>query len=93
MCEPDVLHNQRLFQIEFAYINVKSRGSTVDIVTDYGMDDREAGVRVPIGSRIFTSLYHADRLQHLPIQGHRGVKMLGREDDHSPLTSAEVFMA
>jgi hypothetical protein len=63
------------------------------MATDYAMDDREVGVRVPIGSRIFISPYHADWLQGLPIllsNEHPGVKGMGREAGHSPPTSAEV---
>jgi hypothetical protein len=33
----------------------RSRDSVVGIGTGYGLDDRRAGVRVPIGSRIFSS--------------------------------------
>jgi hypothetical protein len=34
--------------------NTNSRGSAVGLATGYGLDDRGVGVRVPIGSRIFT---------------------------------------
>jgi hypothetical protein len=34
----------------------------VGIATGYGLDDREVGVRVPVGSGIFTSPYRPDRL-------------------------------
>jgi hypothetical protein len=43
-----------------------SRGSAVGIATGYGLDDRKAGARVPIGSMIFTSPYHQDRLRGPP---------------------------
>jgi hypothetical protein len=39
-----------------------SRGSLVGITTGYGLDDRGITVRVPVGSRIFTSPYRPDRL-------------------------------
>jgi hypothetical protein len=38
-----------------------SRDSAVGIATGYGLDDWEVGVRVPIGSRIFTSPFRPDR--------------------------------
>jgi hypothetical protein len=34
----------------------------VGIATSYGLDDREVGVRVPVGSRIFSSPDRPDRL-------------------------------
>jgi hypothetical protein len=36
--------------------------SSVGIVTDYGLDDREVGFRVPTGSRIFVSPYGPYRI-------------------------------
>jgi hypothetical protein len=40
-----------------------SRDSSVGIATGYGLDERGgAGVRVPVGSKIFTSPYRPDRL-------------------------------
>jgi hypothetical protein len=41
-----------------------SRDSSVGIATGYGLDDQGggAGVRVPAGSKIFTSPYRPDRL-------------------------------
>jgi hypothetical protein len=38
------------------------RDSTVGIATGYGLDDRGLGVRVPVGSRIFSSPRRPDRL-------------------------------
>jgi hypothetical protein len=68
------------------------------MATGYGLDDREVGVRVPVGSRIFSSPRRPDRLCGSPkilSNGNRGlfprgVKWPGREVDHSPPTSAEV---
>jgi hypothetical protein len=37
-------------------------GSVVGIATGYGLDDRGVGVRVPVGSRIFSSSRRPDRL-------------------------------
>jgi hypothetical protein len=42
--------------------NVRSRDSVVDMATDYGLDDQGVGVRVPVGSRIFSSPRCPDRL-------------------------------
>jgi hypothetical protein len=36
--------------------------SSVGIATGYGLDDREGGVRVPVGSRIFSSPRRPDLL-------------------------------
>jgi hypothetical protein len=68
-----------------------SRDSTVNIATNYGLDDRGVGDRVPVGSQ------RPDRLWVPPSllsNGYGaalswGVKRPGREADHSPPTSAE----
>jgi hypothetical protein len=39
-----------------------NRDSSVGIATDYGLDDRGVAVRVPVGSRIFSSPCRLDRL-------------------------------
>jgi hypothetical protein len=44
----------------------QSRDSSVGIATGYGVDDRGVGVRVPVGSRIFSSPSRPDRLWGLP---------------------------
>jgi hypothetical protein len=57
----------------FAY---KSWDSIVGIATGYGMDDGGVGAQVPVGSRIFTSLCHPDRLlgpPNLLSNGYRGL--------------------
>jgi hypothetical protein len=41
---------------------ILSRDSVVGIATSYGLDDRGVGVRVPVGSRIFSSARRPDRL-------------------------------
>jgi hypothetical protein len=40
----------------------RSRGSVVGIATGYGLDDRRVGVRVPVGSIIFSSPCRPDWL-------------------------------
>jgi hypothetical protein len=75
----------------------QSRDSAVGIATGYGMDDWEVGVRVPVGSSMFSSPRRPDRLwgpPNLLSDEYRralspGVKRPGREADHSP-TNAEV---
>jgi hypothetical protein len=74
------------------------RDSVVGIATSYGLDDQEVGVRVPVGSRIFSSLRRPDRLwgslnllsNGVPGALSPGVKLPGREADHSLATSSEV---
>jgi hypothetical protein len=41
---------------------IMSSGSTVGIATGYELDNRGIGVRVPVGSRTYTSLYRRDWL-------------------------------
>jgi hypothetical protein len=45
---------------------VGSRDSVVGIATAYGLDDGGVGVRVPVGSRIFSSPRHPDWLWGSP---------------------------
>jgi hypothetical protein len=80
-------------------VSKRSRDSSVGIATSCRLDDRRVGVRVPVGSRIFSSSDRPDRLwgppNLLPIQCvpralSPGVKRPGREVDHSPPTSAVV---
>jgi hypothetical protein len=52
-----------------------SRDSAVGIATGYGLDERGVGVRVPVGSRIFSSPRRPDRLwvpPNLVSSGYRG---------------------
>jgi hypothetical protein len=74
-----------------------SRDSSVGIVTAYGLNDRGVGVRVSIGSRIF-SFFCISRPALRPTQPPiewvpgfpRGVKRPERETDHSPPNSGKV---
>jgi hypothetical protein len=73
-----------------------SRDSSVGIATCYGLGDRGVGVRVPIGSRIFSTLSRPvlgptqPPIQWVPEALSPAAKRRGREADHSTLTSAEV---
>jgi hypothetical protein len=52
----------------------------VSIATGYGLDDRGVGVRVPVGSRIFTPPARPDRLCGPPSllsNGYRGIFLRG----------------
>jgi hypothetical protein len=65
--------------------------SVVGITIGYGLGDRGVGVRVPVGSRIFsTSSKPALGFTQRPMQWVPAALSPGREADHSPLTSAEV---
>jgi hypothetical protein len=48
--------------IAFSLMLGTSHSSAFGIATAYGLDNKGVGVRVPVGSRIFTSLYNACRL-------------------------------
>jgi hypothetical protein len=62
-----------------------NRDSSVGIATGYGLDDRGVGVRVAVGSRIFsTSSRPALGSIQPPIPRVPGVKLQGREAEHSP---------
>jgi hypothetical protein len=53
------LEKERIFEdLHFK----RSRDSVVGIATSYGLDDRGVGLRVPIGSRIFSSPDRSDWL-------------------------------
>jgi hypothetical protein len=74
-----------------------SRDRPVGIVTDYGLDDLEVGSSSPIRVKNFIfSMSSRSALgpiqppiQWLPATISPGVKLPGREADHSPPTSAE----
>jgi hypothetical protein len=70
----------------------KSRDSVVGIATGYGLDDRGVGVRVPVGSRFFSSPCRPDRLWDPPnllSNGYWG-SFPGGKADHSLPANAEV---
>jgi hypothetical protein len=73
-----------------------SRDSSVGIATGYGLDDLGVGVRVTVGSRIFSTTFISTlEPTRPPVQWVTGalcpgVKRRGHEADHSPATIAEV---
>jgi hypothetical protein len=76
-----------------------SRGSSVSIVSDYGLDDREIGVRSSVGAKSFSSILCVQNGSgahpaSCPMGSgvlSTGVKARPRRDaDHSPPSSAEV---
>jgi hypothetical protein len=50
----DLVLNERIILICIGVLN-RSWDGVVGIATGYGLDDRGVGVRVPVGSRIFSS--------------------------------------
>jgi hypothetical protein len=73
------------------------RDTSVSIATCYGLDDRRIGVRVPVGSRIFTSSIsqtgsgvHTTSYTIGTGESFPEVKRPRHEADHSPPASAEV---
>jgi hypothetical protein len=59
---------------------VRSRDGAVGIATGYGLDDQGVGVRVPVGSRIFSSPRRPERIwgpPNLLFNGYRGLFLRG----------------
>jgi hypothetical protein len=53
-----------------------SRDSVVGVAISYGLDDQDVGVRVPVGSRIFSSSRRPEQLwgpPNLLSNGYRGL--------------------
>jgi hypothetical protein len=47
-------YTARYYTLQITATHSRSRDSVVGIATSYGLDDREVGVRVPVGSRSFS---------------------------------------
>jgi hypothetical protein len=56
----------------------RSGGSAVVIVNGYGLNGRGVGVWVPVGTRIFSSRHHSDRLWGPPRNRNRGSFLGGK---------------
>jgi hypothetical protein len=92
------LYYNVLLRIQVTLLVLVNNGSrdSVGIATGHGMDYREVGVRVLIGSRIISTSSRPalntkqTRIQWVPGALYPGVKRPGREADYSPRTSAEV---
>jgi hypothetical protein len=75
---------------------LRSRDSSVGIATGYGLDDRTVEVRIPVGSRIFSTMSRPalgstqPPFEWVPGALSPEVKRQGREADHSTPASAEV---
>jgi hypothetical protein len=67
-----------LFDFRYA---IRSAYRVVGIATGYGLDDRGVGVRVPVGSRIFSSPHRPHQLwgpPNLLSNGYRGLIRRGK---------------
>jgi hypothetical protein len=75
---------------------MRSQGSSVSIVSDYGLDDKAIEVRSPAEAGDFASnLCVQTGFEAHPASGtvcpfRRGKAWPGRDADHSPPSSAEV---
>jgi hypothetical protein len=71
----DKLRLQTVKNIYVEYTYIEEPGSSVSIVSDYGLDDRTIGVRSPAGAKDFSSILCPDRLWGPPsllYNGYRG---------------------
>jgi hypothetical protein len=77
------IHNKELHNLCFPPRDIRSRDSVVYIATGYGLNGRRFGVRVLVGSRIFSSPRRPDRLwgppNHLS-SWYRGLFSRGKAD-------------
>jgi hypothetical protein len=63
---------------KYLFLDMSSTNiSVVGIATTYGLDDRGVGVRVPVGTIIFSSPHPPDRLQWVPGGSFPGGKAAG----------------
>jgi hypothetical protein len=75
-------------------VDIWGRDSAVSTATSYGLYNGGVGVRVPVGSRIFSTMSRPAlgptqlSIQCVPGAPFPEVKRQGREADHSPPTSS-----
>jgi hypothetical protein len=88
------VHAPPIFKTYFPaiHINTRSRDSSVSITTGFGLDDRGVGVRVNIGSRIFSSPSRPDRLWSSLSSGYRGLFPRGQSGRGVKLTTDFYLM-
>jgi hypothetical protein len=70
----------KIVQLKVYVPSIRSRDSAVALATDYGLNDRGVGVRVPVGSKMFSSPRRPDRLWGSPnllFNGYRGLFLRG----------------
>jgi hypothetical protein len=85
---PNISHISYLTQY-ISYTLIRRRDSVVGIGVGYGLDDRGVGVRVPVGSRFFSSC-RPDRLwgpPNLLSNGYRGLFSRGQNGQGVKLTT------
>jgi hypothetical protein len=85
--------------ITWSIYPVRSRVSSISIVSDYGLDNRAIGVRSPAGAKDFSSILCVQTGSGAhPVSCTMGTRgpfpggkaRPGRDADHSPPSSAEV---
>jgi hypothetical protein len=75
-------------------VTLGNRDSVLGIATGYRLDDWGFGARVPVGSKVSSSIPALGSAQApmpwVPGAFFPGIKRSGREADHSPWATAEV---
>jgi hypothetical protein len=93
------VNSRKIIIIIIIIIITGSRVSSGNIVSDYGLDDRETGVRSPAGEKYFSSIFCVQTGSGAHLASctmgtvgpfPRGKARPRRNADHSPLCNAEV---
>jgi hypothetical protein len=89
------LRKEMIMMMMITTTTVRSRVSSVSIVSDYVLDDRVIGFRTQVGAKDFSSIrcVHTGSGAH-PVScpmGTGGKALQGRDADHSSPSSAEVM--
>jgi hypothetical protein len=98
LCVPANFYMPETIFMELVFIyglSLGSRDSSVGIETDYGLDDRGVGVRVPAGSRIFHVVRTATGVHQASfpkgtVNSLPRLKRPGLRTDHSASASDEM---